>query len=217
MLRLIAPNGEESGFSVVEMLLLIAVLVVSLVGVVALMGKSVSNFSAGGGTKLYEEGTRLLDRIEALVSGARVIALAYPDRGPSAATGFLEFAADLDGSGGHVSEKGSALEIYGMERVGIDRASARKLVAHVLGESCEASEVVLSSSLDPRDPRAFEVRYTAQGDRVLDIAETNVKELKIRALRVSIKLRAHGEARGFTRVIHLNSPAFVSGSRAAGF
>ena len=106
-------NGRrfERGFISLDMILLLVILAVFLVGVVGLTARGVSSFKpAKGSAEIREEADRLLDRLEAMVTGAKAVS-------PDARSGSLAFAADLDGSGGTVKVAGSAAVLSGLEVV----------------------------------------------------------------------------------------------------
>ncbi len=200
------PDGA---FISVDMLLLLAILVVFLVGVVALTAAGVSSFqSAKGSARVQEEAGRLMDRIEAMVSGARAVSPGRTTGGP------FDFVADLDGSGGQVraaadASGGTVLSTSGLEMVSLYRSStsSRRLLTAVRGSSSGSRVVVLTSMLDPADPRAFGVEcLSGTGRRVAD--GTGAKA-EVGEVRVTVRLASGGESRSFTRLVHLSEPALL--------
>lgn len=191
------------------MLLLLAILVVFLVGVVALTAAGVSSFqSARGSARLQEEADRLMDRIEAMVSGARAVSPGGTTGGP------FNFVADLDGSGGQVrvaagASGGTVLSTSGLETVSLYRSSpsARRLLAAVRGRSSGSGVVVLTSMLVPADPRAFRVECLSGTGQ--PVAEGTGAKAGVGEVRVTVRLASGGESRSFTRLIHLSEPAFL--------
>jgi hypothetical protein len=200
------------------MVLLLAVIALFLFGVIALTGRGLSSVQPSkGDAEMNREAKRILDRVQALVVGAKVF-LAGPGA-PLAKNVQLLFAADLDGSGGKLELKkdASGFRSKGLETVDILRSdgssrregipSGRFLVARVLGDSGKTSQNTLTSMLDPSDPKAFQVEYRGEDGRPVDLGEAARSASLISAVRVSVRLRSRGESRRFTRLIRLEAPA----------
>ncbi len=173
---------------------------------------------------MNREATRLLDRIEALVEGAKAF-LTQPGAPTALDDMQLLFVADLDGSGGSVRLlEGGGITSNGMETVDIARligsqmlqevSTGRVLYVRVMGDSLKASEKMLTSMLDPRDPRAFSVEYSGEDGRRTDLGRAAESASRITAVRVSVRLRSRGESRQFTRLINLGEPAPAARSQA---
>lgn len=211
--KMISTKGNEGGFLAAEMIMLLAMLVVFLVGVVALAMEGVNTMQpAGGKTRLADEGTRLLDRIQALAHGAQVVALrpTESERGPRS-EGLL-FAADLDGSGGTFVEleDGSRVILRGLQVVDIFQGSPGSLIAAIWEDEQSTDRVVLSDMLDPGDAPAFSVDYLASGGRWAEMGEVPPRGLEIESMKVKVRLRSAGESGTFSRLIHLKSPALAA-------
>ena len=211
--KMFSNKGNEGGFLAAEMIMLLAMLVVFLVGVVALAMEGVDTVQpAGGKTRLADEGTRLLDRIEALAHEAQVVALrpTESERGPRS-EGLL-FAADLDGSGGTFVEleDGSRVILRGLQVVDIFQGSPRGLTAVIKEDEQSTDRVVLSDMLDRDDPPAFSVDYLLSGGRRAEMGEVPPRGLSIDSIKVKVRLRSAGESRTFSRVIRLETPALAA-------
>jgi hypothetical protein len=218
-----APHGTgKEGFSTVEMLLLLISVAVFLLGVVALVSRGVSSVQPSKGeAEMNREATRLLDRIQALVEGARAIST-LPGANPGLENTRLLFLADLDGSGGQVrlKEGGTGIESTGLETVAMMRSNAgsmiqeiptgRNLYVTVWGDSPKASQILLTSMLDPSDGRAFIVGFTQGEAKQTDVGEAAAGAQRVTAVRVSVRLRLRGELRQYARPIHLRDPALVT-------
>lgn|GEM_PF-5245012 len=194
----------ERGFISLDMILLLVILAAFLVGVVGLTARGVSSFQpAKGSAEIREEADRLLDRLEAMVTGAKAVS---PNRSRS---GPFAFVADLDGSGGTVRVARSAAELSGLEVVLLERPSegSRKLVAAVRGDGSSTGDmVVLTKMLDPRSPHAF-----AAVCILVEKVGSNTKHpgASVGSVRFSVRLASSGESGTFTRLVRLSSPAFL--------
>ncbi len=216
---------REDGFSTWEMVLLLAVIALFLFGVVILSSRGLSSVQPSkGDTEMNREATRLLDRIQALVTSAKAF-LRGADDPPVLEDLRLFFVADLDGSGGSVRLlEGGGMTSKGLETVEIARsigsrqlrevATGRVLYVSVTGDSLKTSVKVLTSMLDPTDPRAFLVEYSGEDGRRIELGKVQAGASPITAVSVSVRLRSRGESRRFTRLITLKQPAPVSRSLA---
>lgn len=217
----------KDGFSTFEMVLLLAVTALFLFGVVALTSRALSSVRPSkGDTEMNRESTRLLDRIEALVSGAKAF-LTQPGAPPALDDMQLLFIADLHGSGGNIKLlEGGGIKSTGMEMVDIARSNGsqmpqvqevpagRVLYVRVSGDSQKTSQKMLTSMLDPSDPRAFSVEYWGEDGRRTDLGSAQAGASRITAVRVSVRLRSRGESRQFTRLVDLREPALATRSQA---
>jgi len=199
-------NGRhfERGFISLDMILLLVILAAFLVGVVGLTARGVSSFQpAKGGAEIRDEADRVLDRLEAMVTGAKAVS---PN---SSRSGSFAFVADLDGSGGTVKVARSAAELHGLEAVLLERPSesSRKLIAVVRGgDSSAGGTVTLTTMLDPRSPHAF-VAVCILGEKPGSNAKNSTAS--VGTVRFSVRLASSGESGTFTRLVRLSSPAFL--------
>jgi hypothetical protein len=199
-------NGRrfERGFISLDMILLLVILAAFLVGVVGLTARGVSSFQpAKGSAEIREEADRLLDRLEAMVTGAKAVSWNM------SRSGSFAFVADLDGSGGTVKVARSSAELSGLEVVLLERPSesSRKLVAVVRGDDSSTGDTVtLTTMLDPRSPHAF-VAVPVLGEK----PDTNTESsgASVGSVRFSVRLASSGESGTFTRLVRLSSPAFL--------
>jgi hypothetical protein len=211
-------TGEEQGFALWEMAVLLVVVGLFLAGVIVLASQGTASLQPENtDRRLSENGRVLMDRLEALTREAVVF---YGLRVPGASSPLalpgdkMLFAADLDGDApGGAAEaiqtgraRGTAAER--IEDVTVARRGGYDLTARVVSATMDRW-VVLTRMLDARQKQPFTVEYTydSSGVRKKDEPAPVSPGPRVTAVRISVKLADRGKTLQLDRAFTLKKPA----------
>jgi len=209
------------GFTYPEMVFLLLVVAVFLVGIVWVVNAAIlKSHPLGKSDTAGRNAERALDRIEALVRTARIIALQSPPVRAgnwTAGQGVLTFLGNLDGD----TQTGSYSvgDDKGLEHVSVYHRGTALVVSVKSTPATAPSTVVLLEDLSPSDPRAFTAsfRVAAAGVTNVKVAWSGTSSVTIPAVRadrarVSVTTGVGGSRLLVDRTIGLPAqPALAAG------